>query len=283
MADLKEEIKWENGIYQLETVDLVVGGVDGISNKQAKQLANRTSYLKKQIEDNKSGADLALATKRDVNDSYSKTEVDKKFTDTGKLIKEKLGKSETAADSEKLGGVAAKEFMQKDIYKPNNESSANSLVLRDSNGDFAGRYITAGHFRLQAPNQNNLFGGDRELLFRGGSAENDNYIRAVSVPYAASIMGVLGVNQTWQSVTHLRQAGVTYTNTTGRPIMVSITSHCTTGGSSNLIIDGVGLCITGGGDNMQSSATGIVPNGSTYKYQSFSAGKDFLDNWQELR
>ena len=97
MADLKEEIKWENGIYQLETVDLVVGGVDGISNKQAKQLANRTSYLKKQIEDNKSGADLALATKRDVNDSYSKTEVDKKFTDTGKLIKEKLGKSETAA------------------------------------------------------------------------------------------------------------------------------------------------------------------------------------------
>ena len=283
MANIKEEKTWEEGIYQLEVTDPVVGGIDGISNKQAKQLANRTSYLKKQIEDNKSGADLALATKRDVNDSYSKTEVDKKFTDTGKLIKEKLGKSETAADSEKLGGVAAKEFMQKDIYKPNNESSANSLVLRDSNGDFAGRYITAGHFRLQAPNQNNLFGGDRELLFRGGSAENDNYIRAVSVPYAASIMGVLGVNQTWQSVTHLRRAGVTYTNTTGRPIMVSITSHCTTGGSSNLIIDGVGLCITGGGDNMQSSATGIVPNGSTYKYQSFSAGKDFLDNWQELR
>ena len=188
-----------------------------------------------------------------------------------------------ADDSAKLGGSPADDFMRKSVYKPNNESSANSLVLRDSNGDFAGRYITAGHFRLQAPNQNNLFGGDRELLFRGDSAENDNYIRAVSVPYAASIMGVLGVNQTWQSVTHLRQAGVTYTNTTGRPIMVSITSRCTTGGSSTLIIDGVGLCITGGGDNMQSSATGIVPNGSTYKYQSFSAGKDFLDNWQELR
>lgn len=283
MADLKEEIKWENGIYQIETTDPVVGGVDGISNKQAKQLANRTSYLKKQVEDNKSGADLALVTKRDVNDSYSKLEVDKKFTDTGKLIEEKLGKSETAADSEKLGRVAAKEFMQKGVYKPNNESSANSLVLRDSNGDFAGHYITAGHFRLQAPNQNNIFGGDRELLFRVGSAENDNYIRAVGVLYAASVMGVLGVNQTWQSVTHIRQAGVTYTNTTGRPIMVSITSHCTTGGSSNLIIDGVGLCITGGGDRMQSSATGIVPNGSTYKYQSFAAGNDFLDNWHELR
>lgn len=283
MADLKEEIKWENGIYQLETVDLVVGGVDGISNKQAKQLANRTSYLKKQVEDNKSGADLALATKRDVDDSYSKTEVDKKFTSVGTTIAEKLDKEGTAADSAKLGGSPADDFMRKSVYKPNNEGSANSLVLRDSNGDFAGRYVTAGHFRLQAPNQNNIFSGDRELLFRVGSAENDNYVRAVNVLYAASVMGVLGVNQTWQSVTHLRQAGVIYTNTTGRPIMVSITSHCTTGGSSNLIIDGVGLCITGGGDNMQSSATGIVPNGSTYKYKSFTTGNDFLDNWHELR
>ncbi|WP_297897726.1 hypothetical protein [uncultured Campylobacter sp.] len=133
MADLKEEIKWENGIYQLETVDLVVGGVDGISNKQAKQLANRTSYLKKQIEDNKSGADLALATKRDVNDSYSKTEVDKKFTDTGKLIKEKLGKSETAADSEKLGGVAADKFAQKtDIPSAATEIEAGIVKLKNS-------------------------------------------------------------------------------------------------------------------------------------------------------
>ena len=224
-----------------------------------------------------------LETKAGAGYSYSKIEMDKKFTSMGTTIAEKLGKSETAADSAKLGGSPADDFMRKSVYKPNNESSANSLVLRDSNGDFAGRYITAGHFRLQAPNQNNIFSGDRELLFREGSAENDNYVRAVSVPYAASVMGVLGINQTWQSVTHLRQAGVTYTNTTGRPIMVSITSHCTTGGSSNLIIDGVGLCITGGGDNMQSSATGIVPNGSTYKYKSFTTGNDFLDNWHELR
>ena len=114
MANVTEEVRWENGIYQIETTDPVVGGVDGISNKQAKQLANRTSYLKKQVEDNKSGADLALATKRDVNDSYSKTEVDEKFTDTGKLIKEKLGKSETAADSAKLDGLAADKYAKKD-------------------------------------------------------------------------------------------------------------------------------------------------------------------------
>lgn len=50
MANVKEVEKWEPGIYQLETTDPVMGGEDGIDNLQAKQLANRTSYLKKQIE-----------------------------------------------------------------------------------------------------------------------------------------------------------------------------------------------------------------------------------------
>ena len=45
MANLKENAAWESGIYQLETTDPVVGGVDGISNKQAIQLENPTRYL----------------------------------------------------------------------------------------------------------------------------------------------------------------------------------------------------------------------------------------------
>ena len=50
MANVKEIETWEPGIYQLETTDPVMGGEDGIDNLQAKQLANRTLYLKKQIE-----------------------------------------------------------------------------------------------------------------------------------------------------------------------------------------------------------------------------------------
>lgn len=46
MANLTETAAWEGGIYQIETTDPVVGGPDGISNIQAKQLANRTKYLK---------------------------------------------------------------------------------------------------------------------------------------------------------------------------------------------------------------------------------------------
>lgn len=50
MANLNENANWEPGIYQLELEDPVIGGPDGIDNLQAKQLANRTLYLKKQIE-----------------------------------------------------------------------------------------------------------------------------------------------------------------------------------------------------------------------------------------
>lgn len=46
MSNLAESSVWEPGIYQLEEEDLVQGGPDGIDNTQAKQLANRTTYLK---------------------------------------------------------------------------------------------------------------------------------------------------------------------------------------------------------------------------------------------
>ncbi len=79
MANLKEENKWEEGIYQLEVTDPVVGGIDGISNKQAKQLANRTKFLKESI--------------TTLNDG-------------------KLDKSAKAADSDKLDGLDSSNFIQ---------------------------------------------------------------------------------------------------------------------------------------------------------------------------
>lgn len=50
MANLVEQSQWENGIYQLETLDPVEGGPNGIDNLQAKQLGNRTLFLKALIE-----------------------------------------------------------------------------------------------------------------------------------------------------------------------------------------------------------------------------------------
>ena len=49
MANVTEQSLWEVGVYQIETSDAVIGGVGGIANRQALQLANRTLWLKNQV------------------------------------------------------------------------------------------------------------------------------------------------------------------------------------------------------------------------------------------
>ncbi|MGG5542962.1 hypothetical protein P4G95_14385 [Burkholderia vietnamiensis] len=61
MTNLVEIERWEDGVYQLETSDPVVGGPEGIDNLQAKQLANRTRYLKKAVEARQSDFDGHVA------------------------------------------------------------------------------------------------------------------------------------------------------------------------------------------------------------------------------
>lgn len=79
------------------------------------------------------------------------------------------------------------------IGKASAVSSANSIVARDANGDFAGRFISAEHFRLKPPTQNNLFGESSEILFRGGASEDANYVRAVSGTYMLkALLGARG-------------------------------------------------------------------------------------------
>lgn len=51
MAYVPESQTWVEGVYQLETTDPVIGGATGVANQQAKDLASRTAYLKKQVDD----------------------------------------------------------------------------------------------------------------------------------------------------------------------------------------------------------------------------------------
>ena len=46
MANLAEVSQWENVIRQIENGEAATGGADGLANVQAKQLANRTKWLK---------------------------------------------------------------------------------------------------------------------------------------------------------------------------------------------------------------------------------------------
>ena len=89
---------------------------------------------------------------------------------------------------------------------------------------------------------------------------------------------IFGIGQTWQDVTISRASGVTYTNSTGKPIVIAITTVAT--GGSDILINGVLIC-SASSSNTSSGIynSAIVPNGATYKCNFNST----LSNWQELR
>ncbi|GLT20536.1 hypothetical protein GCM10007938_43210 [Vibrio zhanjiangensis] len=51
MAAVNDEAVWEEEVYQLEETDPVQGGKEGIDNKPHAQLARRTSFLKRKLEE----------------------------------------------------------------------------------------------------------------------------------------------------------------------------------------------------------------------------------------
>ena len=73
MANLKESSFWEEGIYQWETSDPVLGGENGIDNVPTRQLANRTKWLKdNKLDKSATAASADLAKKAQVADKLSK-------------------------------------------------------------------------------------------------------------------------------------------------------------------------------------------------------------------
>lgn len=98
--------------------------------------------------------------------------------------------------------------------------------------------------------------------------------------------GQLGVGQTWQNVLASRALGTTYTNSTGKPIFVSIycagqPNHC----EWELIVDGVSLghqgVVSVASAGMRATMSAIVPNGSTYR--AVNINNATLTSWAELR
>ena len=90
----------------------------------------------------------------------------------------------------------------------------------------------------------------------------------------------IGVVQTWQDVTASRVSGTTYTNSTEKPIMVSISGQSTSGASHNITVNGILIIVGGGGAMLRPSSQVIVPTGSTY---SVSITNTAGLIWAELR
>lgn len=77
MANLEETREWAEGIYQLEKTDRVLGGTDGVANRQGQQLANRTLWLKEKVESTES----ALTEHKEADDPHPQYVTEQKMTD----------------------------------------------------------------------------------------------------------------------------------------------------------------------------------------------------------
>jgi hypothetical protein len=93
----------------------------------------------------------------------------------------------------------------------------------------------------------------------------------------------IGVNQTWQNVTASRAWSTDYTNTTGKPIMFSVTHYAGDSGME-LLVGGVLVGqqgqTSGSGDDIFNMMA-IVPNGTTYRANPLRVSGSFT--WVELR
>jgi hypothetical protein len=95
----------------------------------------------------------------------------------------------------------------------------------------------------------------------------------------------IGTGQTWQNVLSSRAIGVTYTNSTSKPIEVSVSA--TTLNTTGWVATVSGFVVAnvyGSGNSSFApvTATFIVPVGATYII-SIGAGSPSLTSWAELR
>jgi len=102
---------------------------------------------------------------------------------------------------------------------------------------------------------------------------------------ALTNLPVLGVGQSWTDVKSSRAAATTYTNSTGKPIVVSIIVNAVVGAATSvyLSVDGLRISAHTDTDNAyQVTLDAIVPNGSTYLYTQQSTTSP-INYWHELR
>lgn len=90
-----------------------------------------------------------------------------------------------------------------------------------------------------------------------------------------------GVSQTVQNVSASRATNTTYTNSTGRPIFVAISTVGSGTANYDLLVDGVVFCTatTTNQDAQKKPLCAVVPSGSTYRLNTSFP----FDTWSELR
>ena len=152
-----------------------------------------------------------------------------------------------------------------------NANGSISLIKKD--GTSAGTINATGLFNNTLTSTNT----DQALTAAQGKELKDSLNATVSSSF--------GVGQTWQDVTSSRSSGVTYTNSTGKPIMISVIA---TGRDAAVTIY-VGSVLVAtqtdiyDGPSNASTGSTIVPAGATYRAISTNKYGVNVTSWAELR
>lgn len=122
-------------------------------------------------------------------------------------------------------------------------------------------------------------------LSTSGNAASATYATsaesATNATVATNCTNALGYNQTWKDVTGNRTAGTTYTNSTGKPISISVFTTNYTDSSLSGYVGSVYVAHNAGHSQHGHEAfiSFIVPNGSTYRVDVDGT----IVKWNELR
>ena len=132
-----------------------------------------------------------------------------------------------------------------------------------------------------------LLGNGTSALQTVAPSTSGNVLTSNGTTWTSAAATSIGVGQTWQSVTGSRALNTTYTNSTGRPIMVSMTVARTADfANATLSVGGVAACVAGAGSvqngfTLHSNFSAIIPNSTTYVVTT--SGSVSLTSWAELR
>lgn len=166
MGKLTELEQWDEDVYQIETSDPVLGGPEGLSNRPQKQLANRTQWLKKQLEDannalaeharSRNHPDATLTDKGFVKLYSGVTSMDETMAATPKAVKiamdnanERLAKARNLADLQSVPlALANLTLTSVKVAVENAYLGAVSLPAQSAATDEAFTSIGSGYIRL---------------------------------------------------------------------------------------------------------------------------------------
>jgi hypothetical protein len=280
---------WEAGVYQLEVTDPVQGGapntatMQGVDNIPHLQLARRTQWLKAQLEAAQNGAGYRTALTITAGQTLTAADMGECVIFSGSaaatVTLPALSTVPTGSAIEIVNtGTADLKVQRAGTDQIDSGPSAVVSIVIPPNQSL--KLVRASGSTLWC-----AIGISATLII---SAASRALLAATDLAGMGAVVGALGVGQTIQSPA--RTAGVTYTNTTGRPIAVYARAQGPSGSLGAgmvLFVDGlvcgaVTLATLNGGvyAGFTGSTNAVVPSGSTYRVELDNAS---LLSWTELR